>query len=151
MNASQTPISIPLDYMTGPTRVIKPVRPYRRRDGRRTYLYQFEYGVQGVFTELPTWITVRSVNMKSAIKVARYHVAHLVRQEYGPELADKWRIYPGHRIKIRRPKPRPLTPEQRETIDRLFRDVISRPILEIIEKAPVMSELFGSPTFPIPS
>jgi hypothetical protein len=136
-------LSIPLDYKWG--NPYTPPRQYKRRDGRRTFLYQFCYSVNGVFTELPTYVYVRSVNMRSAIKMARYRVADRVKHEYAGDYTNRgWHVYSGVRVPARFPKPRPLSVRARENMER-FISILSKPILDIIDQAPAISDLFSTP------
>lgn len=139
-------LSIPLDYKWGNPYI--PPRQNKRHDRRRRYLYQFEYSIEGVFTEMPTYVWVRAVNMRSAFKMAKYRVAHLVKHDlsWGGSIAHHgWHVYPGARIRMRRPKPRPLSAAARENMER-FTSILSKPILDIIDKAPAFADLFSAPT-----
>lgn len=130
--------TIPMDLYYDTSR---PIRAYQRRDGRRTYLYQFTYAIQGVHSLVPMQITVRSVNRISATKVARYRILREVGDRYGADLASRLTVYPGHRINVRRAKP--LSPEAAQ---KAFTKWVMPVIRNLVEGQPVYSDLFQTST-----
>ncbi len=135
--------------------------------------YQFCYSIDGIFTELPTYITVKARDLRAATKAARrelkrktdhYSAAYWeyegpmggpYKPVYHPYRRTGGHLYlPGHEVKPIKPR----TPEQRvkdrEVWDKLVVPMMAKlgpdpfgPIRKAIEDAPVIAELFSKTTF----
>ena len=131
--------SIPLDFVYD---TFQPMRAYRHRVGRRLKHYAFNYSVHGVHTLMPLYMHVWSVNKDAARRAARRRIAHEVSQRYP---GHTWGMYGGSLV---RPLPRrfPCTPQGTRKSMEAFAAFISKPLLQVMEQAPVISDLFSTST-----
>lgn len=87
------------------------IRPYRRRNGRRTYLYRFPYTIStpDILSEGPFYVTVRSANRISATRIAYTHALRAARVRVGSGVyLSEVVVGDGYRVNVSPQASKPL-------------------------------------------
>ena len=142
---------------------------------KRRSRYSFCYSINGIFTELPTHLSVLAYSLDEATTLAHVEFARVLKHEARPYWEGTpdaagvvtWtrvtpppytgKLYePGQLVQRRKRWSKKRWAKHRESMDGLAKTMghkdaealgsfLSAPILQVIEKAPVISELFSKP------